>query len=285
MTLMTGGEIAAVGKAAGAVGKKALGQDQKTGEVLLRVAEDTPEMRAAARSMAARTAVKERVKLKLYQPFARMLGVSKEYFGDTFPQEMGAKIADIPEENLITPSPSVAVPALQGLSYTFGEPSLKELFLNLLATASDDRRAGVAHPAFADVIKQLSPPEARVLEVVLARLEIPAVRLKNLLPASEYQFNILLPHLLPYADEEGHPVEAPQLPVWVDNWQRLGLVEMTYKERMTGENTYDWVKTMPEYRRFDNDPAINLDFDKGGLRVTGFGQYFYRAVTGLSYGD
>jgi len=33
----------------------------------------------------------ERIKLKLYEPFARMLGVSKEYFEDTFPKEMAAK--------------------------------------------------------------------------------------------------------------------------------------------------------------------------------------------------
>src|SRR5580658_8746383 len=113
---MTGGEIIAIGKAAGAAGKKALTEDAKTKDTLLRVAEGTPELTAAARSMAARMAVKERVKLKLYQPFARMLGVSKAYFEDTFPQEMGAKIAQIPDENLITPPANVAVPALQGLS-------------------------------------------------------------------------------------------------------------------------------------------------------------------------
>ncbi len=88
---MTGEEIIAVGKAAGAVGKKALAEDEKTRDVLLRVAEGTSEMTAAARRMAARAAVKERVKLKLYQPFARMLGVSKAYFEDTFPQEMGPR--------------------------------------------------------------------------------------------------------------------------------------------------------------------------------------------------
>ena len=74
---MTGGEIVVVGNAVEAVGRKALAEDEKTKEVLLRVAEDSPEMRAAARSMAARVAVTERVKLKLYQPFARMVGVSK----------------------------------------------------------------------------------------------------------------------------------------------------------------------------------------------------------------
>jgi hypothetical protein len=275
---MTGGEIVAVGKAAEALGKKTLDEDESTKELLLRIAEDTPEMRAAARSMAARTAVKERVKLKLYQPFARMLGVSKEYFEDTFPQEMGAKIADIPEENLITPSPSVAVPALQGLSYTFEEPSLKEMFLNLLATASDSRQAGVAHPAFADIIKQLSRDEASILKGVLSWHETPSVRLKHRSGPPERSFVVLLPHLLRCTNLEGTPTEVSEMPVWVANWQRLGLIEATYNEFIAGADKYGWVEATPEYRRFSEDPQINLEFDKGGLRVTGFGEYFYSAV-------
>jgi Abortive infection alpha len=177
---MTGGELVAVGKAAEAVGKNALGEDEKTEDVLLRIAEGTPEMTAAARSMAARTAVKERVKLRLYQSFARMLGVSKAHFEDTFPQEMGAKIADVPDENLITPPASVAVPALQGLSYTFEEPNLKELYLNLLATASDDRRADQAHPVFAEIIKQLAPNETKLLNVTLRMRGTVVARIKDL---------------------------------------------------------------------------------------------------------
>jgi hypothetical protein len=81
--VMTGGEIV-VGKAVKALGKKELSNDGKTEDALLCAAEGTPEMLAAARSMAARLAVKERVKLKLYEPFARILGVSKAYFEDAF---------------------------------------------------------------------------------------------------------------------------------------------------------------------------------------------------------
>src|SRR5215471_4786298 len=104
---MTGGEIIVAGKAARTVGEKVLGEDEKTKDVLLRRAEGTAEMVAAARTMAARTAALERIKLKILQPFARLFGVGSEYFADTFPQEMAAKLADVPAENIITPSSSV----------------------------------------------------------------------------------------------------------------------------------------------------------------------------------
>ena len=274
---MTGGEIFVVGKAVEAVGRKALTEDEKTKEVLLRVAEDTPELRAAARSMAARVAVTERVKLKLYQPFARMIGVSKVYFEDTFPQEMADKIADIPGENLVTPAASVAVPALQGLSYTFEEPNLKDLYLNLLATASDDRRMDLAHPSFADIIKQLSSAEAKILNEVLAVERVPVVRIKEQLPES---FQILLSHLFPYFSDDGKPIELPQAPMWIDNWHRLGLVRVTYRDLIIfGENAYDWVEFRPEYIRIAAQPRVaNVSFDKGALQITDFGLQFIRAV-------
>jgi Abortive infection alpha len=92
---------------------------------------------------------------------------------------MGAKVADIPDENLITPPASIAVPALQGLSYTFEEPNLKEMYLNLLATASDDRQADQAHPAFAEIIKQLTPNETLVLNSALRTPATTAARIKQ----------------------------------------------------------------------------------------------------------
>jgi len=281
---MTGGEIVAAGKAVGAVGKKALAQDEKTKEVLLRIAEDTPEMQSAARSMAVRTAVKERVKLKLYQPFARMLGVSKVYFEDTFPQEMGVKIADIPEENLITPSASIAVPALLGLSYTFEDPTLKDLYLNLLAAASDNRRTDEAHPAFAEVIKQLAPAEARLLNEVLARSPTAAVRLTVSRNRFTSKFGVLITNLLPISDETtSNPKEVPQAPTWVDNWIRLGLVEVSYDEVLSSAHAYDWVKARPEYVSFvtkvANPNHARINIDKGLIRITNFGRQFLRAVS------
>ena len=35
------------------------------------------------------------------------------------------------------------------------------------------------------------------------------------------------------------PIELPQGPMWIDNWQRLGLVRVTYKDFViSGEDSY-----------------------------------------------
>lgn len=282
---MTGGEIiagaAAAGKAIGAVGKQALGEDESTNAALLRIAENTPEMAAAARSKAARVAVKERIRLKLYEPFARMLGVSKAYFEDAFPEEMAAKTASIPDENFVTPPANLAVPALQGLSYTFQDAELKELYLNLLATASDDRYAKLSHPAFAEIIKQLTPKEAKFLLDVLtgtANDTLSIVRIKKV-DALDY-FIILYTHLMNLLDDDQATIiEESDFPTWVDNWIRLGLITVSYTEFHAGQGVYDWVNSRPEYTRLQDaldDGALKVD--QGVLRATNFGSRFFRAV-------
>lgn len=276
---MTGAEIAAAGKAVEVVGKKVLSQDEKTHDQLLRAAEGTPEIRAAARSLARRIAVKERVKLKLYEPFARMLGVSQAYFEDVFPEEMAAKTAGIPDESMTTPPASVAVPALRGLSYTFDERVLKELYLNLLTTASDSRRSGDAHPAFAEVIKQLISDEAKLLHKALSEEVVPLARIKEADPDG-VSYHRVIRHLVSIT-QSGKPVEDSRVPMWIDNWVRLGLIEATYLHYRTDESFYSWVVERPEYIRMSQNlgNGLSIQFDKGILRATDFGKQFFRAVS------
>lgn len=283
---MTGSEIvpaAAAAKVVKAVGKNVLTNDPKVQEAVLEAAKEAPEMKAAGRTLAKRTAVKELVLLRLYQPFARMLGVSKSYFEDTFPEEMAAKIAGIPPEHIATPSPSIAVPVLQGLSYTFEEPSLKALFLNLLRTASDDRVATQAHPAFAEIIKQLSASETLLLSSVLRENSVTAARLKRITDrtASPVRYLVVMNHLLPLADSTTSAItEDPQVPTWVDNWDRLGLVDVSYMTYRAAEDAYDWVLTRPEYLRYCAEADENtIDFDKGIISATDFGRQFFCAVS------
>ena len=281
---VTGAEIAAAGKALEIVGKKSLDHDDKTADVLLDAAKDTAEMKAAARTMAARIAVKERVKLRLYQPFARMLGVSKVYFEDVFPEEMATKTAHIPDEHMITPLPSVAVPALQGLSYTFDESDLRELYLNLLATASDDRKSGLAHPAFAETIKQLSAAEARFLNLVIAEDNHAIVLIKNHHDEGS-RYDVLMRHLLNVGSYEGDAIPSSiDVSMWVDNWIRLGLFEVTYTHFLSNsdsdEDEYAWVAENEVYRTFEASGKVKrISFDKGILFRTNFGDRFHLAIT------
>ncbi|WP_433301063.1 DUF4393 domain-containing protein [Actinoplanes sp. CA-030573] len=274
---MNGSEIAAAGKVVGAAVNKALSPDEETNKSIVALAAETAEMKAAARTRGARVALVERVKLKLWYPVARLFGESAAYFEDAFVDEMAAKTADIPSENMVTPPPSVLVPTMQVLSYIAEEPDLKELYLNLLTTASDDRRNADAHPAFAQVIKELTASEANLLNTVLAQEQWPIVRVENTVPGG-YQVKMM--HLTPFRINGEGSTQNSLIPTWIDNWVRLGLVDATYAEHAVNEAAYEWVTTSPDYVRIGEMPDVDsITFTKGLIRRNAFAERFYRAVS------
>ncbi len=138
-------------------------EDPTEKTLLAKIAAESGELDPAARALAKRSTVKQHVRLKLMQPLGMLFGVPREYFATNFENEMADRLADVPDEDLIAPKLSVAGPTVQGIAFTVEEPDLKAMYLNLLATASDKRVEASAHPAFAEVIRQLTSEEARLL--------------------------------------------------------------------------------------------------------------------------
>jgi hypothetical protein len=74
------------------------------------------------------------------------------------------KIAEqVPEERRIEAHPQISGPVLEGLRYVSEDSIIADLFVNLLSRAIDQERVGEAHPAFANIISQLSLDEALII--------------------------------------------------------------------------------------------------------------------------
>jgi len=71
--------------------------------------------------------------------------------------------AEVPEERQIPASPSILFPVLESLSRQEEGNPLAELYMNLLKRAIDRDRVNEAHPAFCNIINQLSGDEAILL--------------------------------------------------------------------------------------------------------------------------
>lgn len=74
------------------------------------------------------------------------------------------RVATIPEERRIAPPISIAGPTIEAAKFTTDEPELSRMFANLLATAMDSETAMQAHPSFVEIIKQLTPDEAKIIK-------------------------------------------------------------------------------------------------------------------------
>jgi len=207
---------------------------------------------------------------------------ARAYFAQRFLQDLSQKAERVPPENIVEPKASVAGPALQGLAFCHEEHELKEMYLNLIASAMDGRIAEGAHPAFVEIIKQLNAEEARLLSGILrsqAGLPIVEIRLKTV---GEEGWITLHRHLLDLRNaQNGQPAESAGLAAMADNWTRLGLVEIDYATYLTDETKYNWVEHRPEWLRvkeqYEKDQK-KIEFQKGMMSRTAFGIQFARIV-------
>jgi len=73
------------------------------------------------------------------------------------------KVAKIPEDKQCEPEPYVAVPAIQQIAYCYDSAELRDMYANLLAASMNADRKWEVHPSYVDIIKQLTPDEAKLL--------------------------------------------------------------------------------------------------------------------------
>lgn len=266
-------ELKATGQAVGAIAE------------LIKTAGETPEAREAAKNIGQTAVTITKTINTALLPLAAInfaFDKAKLYFSGQFQKDLIDRTRDIPLDSVGEPKSSVAGPALQGLAFTHEEPQLKEMYLNLLATAIDKRVSKNAHPAFVEVIRQLEGEEASLLQSVLTvNGSLPIAQIKSE-KEGEKGYRVVAKHLMDMQDTNTRKsVEDPRLPAMIDNWVRLGLVEVTYGEFLTGESTYAWVEKRPEFTRTAESEAKTgrkVSAQNGRIGRTFFGAQFAESV-------
>lgn len=152
------------------------------------------------------------------------------------------KIKAIPEEKLVEPEPYVAIPAMQQLSYCVNNEELRELYANLLVSSMNVDKKWQVHPAFVDIIKQLTPDEAKFI--------------RNLRPFVSH-YNALVDVRIEY-DQNGSgrtiisnftnvgldKIDCPQkIGSYIDNLERLKLICIPPTMSLTNKDLYEPLKT------------------------------------------
>jgi hypothetical protein len=136
----------------------------------------------------------------------------------------------VPPERVKSPPPQIAAGVTRGVQAAGPEPdgTLRDMFASLLATAMQSEGAVRAHPAFAEILSQITPDEARLLRVLARRTPSPILRrvtvswVEGMLP--ERAETIFETDPLP--DEVGIAGNADLLESYLDNLERLGLIRL-----------------------------------------------------------
>ena len=134
------------------------------------------------------------------------------------------KLKNVPPERIVTPCPQVAVPVLEALRYTGHEEQLRELYANLLATSLDSDTTRNAHPAFVEIIKSMSPDEARILRLFSSVRSMPLIDVLGGIKSTFDYIAVRINHSN-IGKEAG--CDYPELtPAYLDNLCRLGLLQI-----------------------------------------------------------
>lgn len=85
---------------------------------------------------------------------------------DLISEAVSEILADVDPQNIIEPEAYIAVPALQGISYCMDNDELRSLYAKLLASAMQIDKKDFVLPAFSEIIKQMSPIDAFVMQLI-----------------------------------------------------------------------------------------------------------------------
>ena len=198
----------------------------------------------------------------------------KEYNISKTKKLLEEKLNNIPPELIITPEPHIAVPALQAISYCMDNEEIRNMYANLLSASMTSIVKNDVHPAFVEIIKQLSPDEAKIMSYLNTVKTAPVVFLKMKLPdnrgntCSKKNVSLLA---------EKITAEMPEkIPELLDNLERLKLIEININEYLTADEIYKPFEEFLESIKQHNPLPENYEWfiQKGYIEETIFGETF-----------
>lgn len=155
----------------------------------------------------------------------------------------------IKKENIQSPDPSIAGPIIEAMRFTSHKPELREMFTNLLGS-SMNAESYDEHPAFVEIIKQLSSDECKMLKQLRKEKIFPMIKQRLSLPDGGGM------DITPYFSDICYTAqcELPQkFPEYLDNLNRLGLVTVHYDAYLVKDQYYidllnnkNYIKAIPK---------------------------------------
>lgn len=199
---------------------------------------------------------------------------------DFVSSKVAERLKNVPPENIVTPTPNVAGPALESLRYTGHEDSLSDLYANLLAASMDKATATGAHPAFVEIIRQLTPDEAKLVSLFLREMPFPLLNVrweyKERTEGKKGGKDVLVNFSL--LGEAAGCEFNHLVPAYIDNLCRLGLAQIPSMWSYTAPGVYEPLEqsqvVMAVKAEIERDLELAARVERRGLRITQLGRQF-----------
>lgn len=186
-----------------------------------------------------------------------------------FKQELETSVSKIPEENRVEPSSQIVLQALEQAKYCVEEPELRKMFVSLLTSSVEP--GSHAHPSFSTIISQMSPTDAKMLEIFKRSPQYMICDLRYTISQTNVfqtlESNIFL----------SGPNDIPQniKSISISSLIHLGLLEIPFDQTIEPQSSYEVFKSSDAYHAaLENYPENELEFEKKLVRLTRLGKSF-----------
>lgn len=200
--------------------------------------------------------------------------LNKEYSIKETKLLLEEKLQSRDSNNIVSPEPYVAVPALQLISYCTNSHALRNMYANLLANSMDSTIKDAVHPAYVELIKQMSPFDASLLSQINSidsKCFIYKITLKN--PNSN---NLTLTRSDQLTISENN---YDELALSIDNLKRLNIISVDYFLSANTTSLNSFIDNKALINDLQNDfPTIDASYtfrpDVLSIRTTNLGKSF-----------
>lgn len=193
-------------------------------------------------------------------------------------ESLDKKFSEIPEENLQEPKMNILGPALESTKYFFEEEHYREMFANLISASADTKFNNNIHPSFAEVIKQLTHFDAKLLSHIIKLDSIPTVSIfaaNDIFSGYELMNN--------FTEISATNTEYECYKLAIDNLVRLNLIDIPYMASFTDKSKYDYLKNSKIVNDYLNvfkqskeidHTVYKIELKEGVINLTNYGRKF-----------
>ncbi|MDA1545817.1 DUF4393 domain-containing protein [Bacillus cereus group sp. TH253LC] len=206
--------------------------------------------------------------------FAEKKKAKHQHSLEEYKNSIAKKIISIEDNDLQEPQMSVVGPALEASKYYIEEENLREMFANIIAASMDKNKSPNVHHAFVEIIKQLSPEDARNILLFKKESNYPIVSFVNILHSGGH-------HVINTNVFYGHNsdiIHGNENASSITNISRLGLVSISYDEHYTTPIKHDIYRNSTYFKLLESahNPNGRIGLIEGIVSLTPLGQNFIK---------
>lgn len=195
-------------------------------------------------------------------------------------KRVSEKLKNVPPENITIPPTEIAGPAVEALRFSGEDVNLRELYANLLAASMDITTKDFVHPGFVEVIKNLASEEAILLQAFVGNKTYPLIDINGKLKDNSGSVTEYSNYSHLYKKVAIQKIN--QIPTYLDNLCRLGLLEIPQYIFLSAPNTYESLENDGAIdnvkKTIENRGNATVEFERKIVRLTSFGKQFIKHV-------